>query len=129
MTGASTVSLGNTLLNNQCFFVIGGQFSADYSMITSYCNSFPGSNGGAGSHNIIDGSANLGPLANNGGPTKTMALLAGSDAIDAGSNGYATGLNYDQRGPGYPRLYNGTVDMGAYELSDVIFANDFDTFP
>lgn len=28
----------------------------------------------------------LGPLANNGGPTKTHALLAGSPAIDAGSN-------------------------------------------
>ena len=28
----------------------------------------------------------LGPLANNGGPTKTHALLAGSPAIDHGDN-------------------------------------------
>ena len=28
----------------------------------------------------------LGTLANNGGPTETIALLAGSPAIDAGSN-------------------------------------------
>jgi len=63
----------------------------------------------------------LGPLANNGGPTQTMALLPGSPAIDAGSNALAvdptTGqpLAYDQRGPGFPRVVNGTVDIGAFE--------------
>ena len=49
----------------------------------------------------------LGPLANNGGPTQTIALLPGSPAIDAGSNALAvdptTGqpLTTDQRGPGF----------------------------
>src|SRR5713101_5996651 len=47
----------------------------------------------------------LGPLQNNGGPTFTHALLAGSPAIDAGSTAYATA--YDQRGPGFPRIVNG----------------------
>ncbi len=61
-------------------------------------------------------------LANNGGPTQTIALLAGSPAIDAGSNALAvdptTGqpLCYDQRGAGYPRIVNGTVDIGAFEV-------------
>jgi hypothetical protein len=32
----------------------------------------------------------LGPLQDNGGPTKTHALLSGSPAIDAGNNAYAT---------------------------------------
>ena len=47
----------------------------------------------------------LDPLANNGGPTQTIALLPGSPAIDAGSNALAvdptTGqpLTTDQRGP------------------------------
>lgn len=50
----------------------------------------------------------LGPLANNGGPTQTYALLAGSPALDVGSS---TGVpTADQRGQ--PR---GTVDIGAYE--------------
>jgi hypothetical protein len=56
----------------------------------------------------------LGPLADNGGPTLTHALLPGSPAIDAGNNAYATA--WDQRGPGYPRIVNGTIDIGAFEV-------------
>ena len=57
---------------------------------------------------------NLGPLQDNGGPTQTMALLPGSPAIDAGNNAGAP--QWDQRGPGFPRIVNGTIDIGAYEL-------------
>jgi hypothetical protein len=56
----------------------------------------------------------LGPLQDNGGPTLTHALLRGSPAIDAGSNAYAT--DWDQRGPGYPRIVNGVIDIGAFEV-------------
>ncbi len=53
----------------------------------------------------------LGPLANNGGPTQTVALLAGSPAIDAaGGSCPAT----DQRG--IPRPLGTACDIGAYEL-------------
>jgi hypothetical protein len=59
----------------------------------------------------------LGPLQDNGGPTWTMALLPGSPAIDTGSNALIPpGLQYDQRGPGFNRIVNGTVDIGAYEF-------------
>ena len=47
-------------------------------------------------------------LADNGGPTATMALPAGSPAIDAGDSCPAT----DQRG--LPR--SGACDLGAFEL-------------
>jgi hypothetical protein len=57
----------------------------------------------------------LGPLADNGGPTQTVALLAGSPAVDAGDNSRASALGYDQRGKGYPRILNRRVDIGAYE--------------
>ncbi len=63
----------------------------------------------------------LGPLAYYGGPTQTIDLLPGSPAIDAGSNALAvdpsTGqpLTTDQRGAGFLRIVNGTVDIGAYE--------------
>ena len=55
----------------------------------------------------------LGPLAYNGGTTRTHALLAGSPAINAGSNPLA--LTTDQRGAGFPRVVGGATDMGAYE--------------
>ena len=64
----------------------------------------------------------LGTLADNGGPTQTIALLPGSPAIDAGSNALAvdptTGLPLanDQRGPGFVRIDDGTVDIGAFEF-------------
>jgi len=56
----------------------------------------------------------LGPLQDNGGPTQTMALQCGSPAIDAGDNTDA--LDWDQRGPGFPRIVNGIIDIGAYEV-------------
>jgi CSLREA domain-containing protein len=61
------------------------------------------------------------PLANNGGPTRTHALLAGSIAVNSGDNALAVGpggapLAFDQRGPGSPRIDGGTVDMGSFEF-------------
>jgi hypothetical protein len=76
-------------------------------------------------------SPGLGALASNGGPTPTHALLTGSDAIDAGSNTLARhpltsdDFPYDQRGAGFPRIFDvtgvdngedGAVDIGAYEV-------------
>lgn len=62
--------------------------------------------------NITGSVPQLGPLANNGGPTHTMALLSGSPALDAGT---CTGAPaFDQRG--MPRPQNGSCDIGAYEL-------------
>ncbi len=64
----------------------------------------------------------LGPLANNGGPTQTHALLAGSPAIDKGPNPVASfPLNdNDQRGAGFPRVVAGTVDVGAFEVQAIV---------
>lgn len=55
----------------------------------------------------------LGPLQDNGGPTFTHALLTGSVAIDAGNSAAAPAT--DQRGAGFPRVIDGTIDIGAYE--------------
>ncbi len=71
----------------------------------------------------------LGPLADNGGPTRTHALLPGSPAIDVGNsallpddtndldgdNDTAEPVPFDQRGTGFPRQLNGQVDIGAFE--------------
>jgi CSLREA domain-containing protein len=56
----------------------------------------------------------LAPLANNGGPTLTIALVNGSPAIDRGTNTFVTNGETDQRG--LPRIVNGTVDVGAFEV-------------
>jgi hypothetical protein len=64
--------------------------------------------------NIYGVNPELGPLANNGGPTQTMALLAGSGAINAGDPNL-TGLPpFDQRG--IPRVAHGQIDIGAFEV-------------
>jgi hypothetical protein len=56
----------------------------------------------------------LGPLADNGGPTKTHALLPGSPAINAGN--ITVGLAFDQRGPNHPRVVGSAADIGAFEI-------------
>jgi hypothetical protein len=56
----------------------------------------------------------LGPLQYNGGLTPTMALLAGSPALDAADPTLAGGT--DQRGGDYVRVYNGRADIGAFEV-------------
>jgi hypothetical protein len=53
----------------------------------------------------------LGPLADNGGPTRTMALLPGSPAIDSGTE--ITGITTDQRGITRPQ--GSAPDIGAFE--------------
>ena len=57
-------------------------------------------------------------LADNGGPTKTMALVPGAPAIDAGPNPVASFSwnGFDQRGTPYVRVSNGTADIGAFEV-------------
>src|SRR4029077_19791568 len=58
----------------------------------------------------------LGPLQNNGGPTFTHALLPGSPAIDAGDPNFTPPPDYDQRGPGFVRVFNGRIDVGSFEV-------------
>jgi hypothetical protein len=55
-------------------------------------------------------------LADNGGPTETHALVPGSPAIDAGDPAIPSPPEFDQRGPGFPRVVNGVIDIGAYEV-------------
>jgi IPTL-CTERM motif len=69
---------------------------------------------GTNTANLFGADPVLGPLQNNGGPTKTHALLSGSPAIDTGSNPLA--LTTDQRGPGFARTVGFATDRGAYEV-------------
>jgi large repetitive protein len=86
--------------------------------------------GGIAWRNVLPNT--VGPLQDNGGPTLTHALLAGSNAID---NTYDQGcvdetgvlLTTDQRGA--PRIAGQRCDVGAVEYGavvDHIFKNGFD---
>lgn len=110
---SSNLTLKNTIVANSTF---GGDCFNNGSTIT------------ANNTNIIeDGSCgtsalaidpNLGPLANNGGPTKTQALLAGSGAIDAGDNAVCAAApvsGKDQRAVTRPQGV--ACDIGAYEAT------------
>ncbi|MCH8042402.1 MAG: right-handed parallel beta-helix repeat-containing protein [Planctomycetes bacterium] len=90
----------------------GAGFEANYSLIGVAASLLL--DGGAG--NVIDDNPRLGRLANNGGPTKTHALLPGSPAIDAGDPNFAPPPQFDQRGAPFDRVVNGRIDIGAYEF-------------
>ncbi len=68
-------------------------------------------------NNVTDAMTYIGPLANNGGPTETHALLAGSTAIDGVGDGYCS-LSEDQRGEPRPSDTDSPAlcDIGAFEL-------------
>lgn len=102
-----TATLKNTIVANNT----GGN-CAGTTTITSNGNNLDSANscGFAAASDITNQDPLLGTLANNGGPTQTRELLAGSPAIDAGNNCPPT----DQRGAIRPS--NG-CDIGAFEVA------------
>lgn len=106
---------------------------ANTGIITAFANNLIGTDGG---HTITNGNGNqvgtnatpldplIAPLADNGGPTETRALLATSPAIDAGINPLS--LTTDQRGSGYLRLRGAATDIGAFEIQDCTVIGDSD---
>jgi len=122
IAGGGMITLNNTIVAGN--IVPGTTMPSDISANVTGSNNLVGTGESGGLVNGMNGNIvgvddpKLGPLANNGGPTMTMALLPGSPAIDAGSNALAVGgdgkpLLTDQRG--YARIISGTVDIGAYE--------------
>lgn len=89
---------------------------AGVTVAASSANNLVGSSGLTVPVDTITSDPLLGPLANNGGPTLTHALGAGSPAIDAGNNAMA--LAEDQRGTGFPRVVGTSADIGAVEMAE-----------
>ncbi len=112
--GGIVVTEGEFYMRNT--IVAGNNGDIRGSLAASDHNLIGHSNGGSGygPNDILDVDPMLGPLTDNGGPTPTMALLPGSPAIDAGDNTDAP--EWDQRGLGFPRIVNGTIDIGAFEV-------------
>jgi hypothetical protein len=112
----SALELGNTILKAGVSGV--NIFNNGGSLITHGYNVCSDNGGGFlnGPGDQINTDPMLGPLQNNGGPTQTHALLPGSPAIDAGDPNFTPPPDYDQRGPGFVRVFNGRIDVGSFEL-------------
>jgi len=108
---AGTVTIRNTIVANNSGGSCGG-------VITDSGNNIDDGEtcgwGVSASGTKSNTNPNLGPLANNGGPTQTFALFTGSPAIDGvtfnGSNGAPS---TDQRGVARP--HGAGYDIGAFE--------------
>jgi hypothetical protein len=125
----ATVSLGNTIIARNVAGtapVASDAFGFFGSLGHNLIGTTAGGSGFIASDITNVPNANVGlaaTIAVNQGPTPTLALLAGSPAIDAGSNALAVdddgaALAFDQRGAPFARIVDGTVDIGAFE-SDI----------
>ncbi len=120
-TGAADDLSGNDLESTSTHNLIGDPASAgglvhdDDGDLGTGTNNIVGQDDGSGGRELIDIDTVLGPLAFNGGPTQTHALLATSPAINAGSSSETN----DQRGAPFARDDGGGVDIGAYERQTV----------
>jgi hypothetical protein len=126
VSGNSATSNGGSLFNN-----FGGTLHLKNTILanssgTNDCYNFSGDTIATNINNLIETNSTSGhscgtpalmsdplldSLNNNGGPTKTLALLSGSPAINAGND--ATCSSTDQRGVARP--YGSHCDIGAYE--------------
>jgi hypothetical protein len=112
-TNAGQVELGNTILKTGS---VGANIFSQGGSVTSHGYNLSDDDGAGfltAAADQINTDAMLGPLANNGGATLTHALLPGSPAIDAGDPNFTAPPITDQRG--YPRVYNGRIDIGSFE--------------
>ena len=112
----SPLELGNTILkagvSGVNIFNNGGSFiTHGYNVCSDDGSGFLNGPG-----DQINTDPMLGPLQDNGGPTFTHALLPGSPAIDAGDPNFTPPPYYDQRGPGFVRVFNGRIDVGSFEV-------------
>jgi predicted outer membrane repeat protein len=112
----SPLELGNTILKAGAsgvnIFNNGGSFITHGYNISSD----DGSGFLNGTGDQINTDPMLGPLQDNGGPTFTHALLPGSPAIDMGDPNFTPPPFFDQRGPGFVRVFNGRIDVGSFEV-------------
>ncbi|HEY1377735.1 MAG TPA: right-handed parallel beta-helix repeat-containing protein [Gemmataceae bacterium] len=110
----STIVLGNQAANGK------HDVSAYYGAVVTTAYSAIGSTTGftytPGPGDLpVGANLNLRPLADNGGPTRTVAFAAGSPLLNAGDP--STTLTIDQRG--FPRVTGPRQDIGAYEYQPV----------
>jgi hypothetical protein len=113
--GGGVAQVGGTVTAVSTLFAGNGAVDYSGSVTASNClfqTAPTGSVTGANNLNGVDPKLDPSGLANNGGPTETIALQAGSPAIGAGAN--PENLFTDERDDA-PRSGSGGTDIGAYQ--------------
>jgi hypothetical protein len=126
--GSATAEIANTIFNANLNGSIGSDGTVS-SLGYNLSDDPVGGDGSTGPGGLLSGPGDirntnprLGPLQNNGGTTMTHALLLNSPAINGGDpnfnpDAFTPPLLYDQRNSRrFPRVVNGRVDIGAFEL-------------
>ncbi|MBU6317928.1 MAG: right-handed parallel beta-helix repeat-containing protein, partial [Acidobacteria bacterium] len=105
-THVTATSLADDIVLNPGFTSADADFTSENSIIGTVSTNVTVTDQGG---TIRTDDPGLEALADNGGPTRTMALSATSVALDAGPATVATfpDNQYDQRGIGYARVANG----------------------
>ena len=125
---SAKLEVGNTILLAAPYVWVSALVNNGGS-VTSYghnlCGDSAGGDGTTGPGGLLGATGDirntdplLGPLGNNGGPTFTQALWAGSPAINAGDPDFTSPPVFDQRGAGFPRVKGGRIDIGAFEVQE-----------
>ena len=115
-----TLNIVNTIIANS---TLGGDCNNTGTINTNINNLVEDGSCNVGTtlQNFKTGDPNLGSLADNGGPTQTMALQSPSTAIDAGDAATCAAApvnNKDQRGVIRPQ--GAGCDIGAFETGPII---------
>jgi hypothetical protein len=117
-THSGTITYRNTIVANgsgdaNCYYEASGVATdGGYNLDSGTSCGFS-----SGNHSLTNTDPKLAALADNGGPTQTMALLTGSSAIDAASASVCAAApvnGIDQRGVARPQ--GPACDIGAFEL-------------
>jgi CSLREA domain-containing protein len=129
-SGAATLELENSIVagnrggtDADCLASENSEISSlGYNLVGAGCPT-------DGTTDLTPTDPGLAPLADNGGPTWTHALLPDSPGVDAipyETNGCGTDYTLDQRGEPRPYPAEGSCDIGAYELQ--VAGYDFSGF-
>ncbi len=117
--GAEVEVLESTIIGDNTAGGAGADVDNDGTIAEANNNLVEGGFGGdapaSGEGNVTGLDPQLGPLADNGGPTLTHAPEPTSPAVNAGSD--PEGAGHDQRGDGFDRAFGGQADIGAVELT------------
>jgi hypothetical protein len=112
------INLKNTLIANNVATsgpdYLGTATSSDHDLVFNTAGST--GFGLSGSGDIVGKDPHIDGLADNGGPTQTMAITSSSPAFNAGDNSGAPAT--DQRG--FNRIVGGKIDIGAFELQTLV---------
>ncbi len=111
LVSSSIIDGNNGAIN--ALAVDGAPILVEWSVLSMPSGVFGIDEGAGNQFSVTD--PKLGPLVNNGGPTRTRLLLPGSPALDLGNPAVSGQPSFDQRGSGYPRVV-GRIDIGAIEM-------------